>query len=177
MKWSRIATCIAVAAVLFCPFGVDGAELEKGLRELSFFMVLEHERGSRTHLLISGEIGFLITARHEVGPVFSLGYSNPDSPTASSSTSGGVGVFYRYNLPVRSKILLPFVGGRATGFFGDMDFRDSELRAEIGLRVMPAPGASVNVALFYQETFQSDPPWYDEFRSRIGLTAGVSIFF
>jgi len=173
-----LITVLAVGLVAILISGdAAGAELEKGQRELTFHMVLEHERGSGTYLAIMGEYGFMITSRHELGPVLSLGYSNPDSPTISSSTSGGAGVFYRYNFPIKSKMLLPFVGGRALGFFGDMDYRDSELQAEIGIRVMPSPGASVNLAVYYREAFQSDPPWWDEIGPKGGVTAGVSIFF
>lgn len=166
---SLLALCLA-------PRIVEAAELEKGRHEASFVLGLEHAQESGTYLAVSGEYGFMVTARHEVGPVLSLGYSDPDWPGADSSTSGGAGVFYRYNIPNRSKALVPFLGARALGFFGDIDSYSSEVRADAGLRVMPAPGASVNLALFYREIFfHSD--WYDDTGSSVGLTAGVSIFF
>jgi len=176
MRGALIAT-VGSLAICLAPQTATAAELEKGLKEVSFLFSLEHVQGSGTYLSIMGEYGFMITPRHELGPVLNLGYSNPDSPGRGSSTSGGAGLFYRYNIPNKSKKLLPFVGGRVLGFFGGIDSMNYELRPEIGIRMMPAPGASVNLILFYREIFQSDSPWHDQTGSRFGVTAGVSIFF
>ncbi|MHC4067128.1 MAG: hypothetical protein ACYSUI_21855 [Planctomycetota bacterium] len=151
--------------------------MEKGLKEVSFLFSLEHVQGSGTYLAIMGEYGYMITQRHELGPVLNMSYSDPSGGRRGSSAAGGAGLFYRYNIPNKSKRLLPFVGGRALGFFGGIDSMNWELRPEIGIRMMPAPGASVNLILFYREIFQSDPAWGDRWGSRFGVTAGVSIFF
>lgn len=172
----NLVSRVLLLALCLTAQSLTAAELERGDREASFSLGLEHEQGAGTYLAISGEYGFMISSRHEVGPVLSLGYSNPDWPGAGSSTWGGAGAFYRYNIPNRTKALVPFLGVRALGFFGDLDSYSSEVQADAGLRVMPAPAASVNLAVFYRETFfRSD--WYHEHGSNVGMTAGISIFF
>ena len=176
MRRALIATMVFLAVCL-APQTTMAAELEKGLNEVSFFFSLDRVGGTGTYIGIMGEYGFMLTPRHELGPVLNMTYSNSDRPGRGGSASGGLGLFYRYNIPNKSKKLLPFVGGRVLGYFGDIDYMTWELRPEIGIRLMPVPGASVNLILFYREIFQSDPHWGDRWGSRFGVTAGVSIFF
>jgi len=166
-----------IQGLCLTPQTVMAAELEEGAREVSFVFDLENTGASGTSLAVAGEFGFMVTDRHEFGPVLFVDYWNPNWSGSDSLIFGGAGVFYRYNISNRTKRLLPFVGARASLFFGDTEIRSWELRAEAGIRIIPAEGASVNFALFYRQTFLSEPNRFEGPGSRLGVTAGVSIFF
>ena len=48
--------------------------------------------------------------------------------------AGACGGFYRYNVPIGSRRVVPFIGARAVGYLGEYSEWDAELRAEAGIR-------------------------------------------
>jgi hypothetical protein len=181
----RMMTCVVVtAAAAFIAVGAPaGAEepwqrvqFASGMRELSLWGALDVHLGDLIVLWIGGDLGFMLSPRHEVGPTMDLQVWVFDWDYVDGGSCGG---FYRYNIPVRSRRVAPFVGVRAMGFLGDQRDWDAEARAEGGIRHFLSTSSAITLTGFYGRRFGPHCEWWycPDDNDRFGMTVGVSAFF
>lgn len=164
---------MAVAVTLVGSSRADAAELQRGQREAVFSFNLQDANWG-TGIVLSGRAGYLLTNRHEAGPLVNIIWSKPTD--GGSFLGGNLGAFYRYNLPIPRSTLIPYAGASAWGAFGDLrNSSDFGAGVDAGVRVMLAPTAAINLALYLQrERFKTGP---DRWQRTSGVAAGVSVFF
>lgn len=151
-------------------------EFEKGVTELSLWGALDVDEGDEAWLWFGGDVGFLVSPRHEVGATVYLQFRAEDWVTALGSACGG---FYRYNIPIGSRRVVPFVGFRAVGYLGEYEQWDAEVRAEGGIWHFVSEGMAINLTGYYGRRFGHDCEggYCPEDRDRWGMSVGLSVFF
>jgi hypothetical protein len=154
----------------------DRVELDKGMTELSLWAALDTRAGDEAWLWLSGDVGFMLSPRHEVGPSLNVQILLFDWEAEASGSCGG---FYRYYIPVSSRSWAPFVGARALGYIGEPRDWDTEARVEGGFLHFVAEGAAISVTAFYARRFGLHNEWWvdEEDRDRLGMSVGLSVFF
>jgi len=151
-------------------------EFEKGMTELSLWGALDTLEGDELQLWLAGDVGFLLSPRHEIGPSLNVGVWLFNGDTDASGSCGG---FYRYNIPVPGSRWAPFVGVRALGFLGESREWDAEARVEGGVRHFLDGGAAITVAGFYARRYGPHCEWWycPDDEDRFGMSVGLSVFF
>jgi len=155
---------------------------QPGRLELSLGGSLTSYGDNNSSLRLAGDLGFMLSPRHEAGPTLNLQIWNSD---LGKYAWGSIGVFYRYNIPTRSRHLIPFGGVRVVWPVGvvwlsgyDQEW-DAEARAEFGIRYLVGGRFSLDLTTFYRRTLGSLCEWSgcSEDEDRFGFAIGVSVFF
>lgn len=151
-------------------------ELERGMTELALWGALDTYEGDELWLWLSGDVGFMLSPRHELGPTLNVQVWLFDWATDASGSCGG---FYRYNIPASSQRWVPFVGARAIAFLGEPREWDAEARVEGGFRHFLNEGAAITLTGFYARRIGSHCEWAfcRDNQDRFGMTLGLSVFF
>ncbi len=169
MRWSAF-----VVAVVLAPTPASSAELEKGRKELALSLLVQDTSDAGFYVNTTARLGLLLTAQHELGPMFSGLYVRPDQ--GGTIKAGAVGGFYRFNFATTTAAVLPFMGIAAYSYFGDLrDSVDWGWQAESGVRFLFTPAASLNATGFWKREYIKSP-WVTGDRV-FGLTVGLSLFF
>jgi hypothetical protein len=163
---------VGVVAMVVSAVPARCAELEAGAHEASFSGTFESAQGSGSALQITGDLGFLLTRHHEVGPTASL--YQVGGGGWSTQTGGSAGAFYRYNFATKAPKQVPFLGFRIQRALGDYDLFRDQFEADAGIRFLPVPAVSVNVTGFYR---RNSGGWEGANRSSGGVTVGISFFY
>ncbi|HOC41926.1 MAG TPA: hypothetical protein PKJ99_02820 [Thermoanaerobaculales bacterium] len=151
-------------------------QLEQGMTEFALWGALDTYEGDEVWLWLAGDVGFLLSPRHEIGPSLNVQVWLFDWEAEASGSCGG---FYRYNIPLRSRRWAPFLGVRALSFLGGPREWDAEARVEGGFRHFLAEGAAVTVTGFYARRFGQHCDWGScgTDADRLGVSLGLSMFF
>jgi hypothetical protein len=179
MIWATVGA-LAVAIATGNPVQADDpwrrVQLRTGMRELSMWGALDVDEGGQTWLWLGGDLGFMVSPRHEIGPTMDLQLWWFDWESAAGGACGG---FYRYHVPVRSRRVEPFLGVRAVGYLGEYREWDAEVRAEGGLWHYMTESTAINLTGFYGRRFGPHCEWWycPDDRDRFGMSVGLSVFF
>jgi hypothetical protein len=151
-------------------------ELDKGMTELSLWGALDTDELDYAWLWFGGDVGFLVSPRHELGATVYLQYVVFDWATAVGGACGG---FYRYNVPIGSRRVVPFIGARAVGYLGEYSEWDAELRAEAGIRHFTGNATAIDLTGYWGRRFGPDceGAYCPDDSDRAGLSVGLSVFF
>ena len=151
-------------------------ELDKGMTELALWGALDTYEGDELWLWLSGDVGYMLSPRHEIGPSLNVQIWLFDWEADASGSCGG---FYRYIIPVRSRRWVPFVGVRGLGFLGQPREWDAEARAEAGFWHFLDERAAITVTGFYARRYGHNCEWWfcEDDRDRLGMSVGLSLFF
>lgn len=154
----------------------ERVHLKSGMRELSLWGALDVHESDQIWVWLGADLGFMLSPRHELGPTFDLQSWIFNWDTDAVASFGG---FYRYNIPVRSRRFVPFMGARAMGFLGDQREWDAEARVEGGVWNFLGENAAINLTGFYGRRFGPHCEWWycPDNPGHFGMSIGVSVFF
>jgi hypothetical protein len=160
MAWTFVVAAPASAQEPF-----DRIQLDTGLKELSFWLGVNVDEGDDALLGFGGDVGFLVSPRHELG--------------ATVQSSLGCGGFYRYNFPIDSRRVVPFIGARAVGYLGEYQDWDAEVRAEGGIRRFIGRGTAIDLSGYWGRRIGPDceGAYCPDDSDFAGISVGVSLFF
>ena len=140
-------------------------ELDKGMTEFSLWGSLDADERDYAWLWFGGDVGFLVSPRHELG--------------ATVHSTLGCGGFYRYNFPIDSRLVVPFIGARAVGYLGGYQDWDAEVRAEGGIRRFIGSGTAIDLTGYWGRRIgpACERTYCPDDSDFAGLSVGLSVFF
>ncbi|MFI5167941.1 MAG: hypothetical protein ACHQQS_15135 [Thermoanaerobaculales bacterium] len=174
MSVRQVALVVLVLTAIGLPARAEEKPitLQPSQTELNFnFAWQEGDWGNG--ITLSGRVGYLLTQHHEIGPIGSFIYSNPNQGVTYHGGIGGL--FYRYNLSPYGRFVIPYAGLAYAYAFGDA--RQSEryvTEIEAGVRLMLSSSAAVNVGMVYER----DRITYaqPDLQRTFAIVTGVSVF-
>ena len=181
-RWIEMAFVAVSVAVAGLPAAAGAeetwhrVELDKGMTEFSLWGSFDADERDYAWLWFGGDVGFLVSPRHELGATVYLQYVVFDWATAVGGACGG---FYRYNVPIGSRRVVPFIGARAVGYLGEYSEWDAELRAEAGIRHFTGNATAIDLTGYWGRRFGPDceGAYCPDDADRAGLSLGLSVFF
>ena len=174
MRVCWVVPIVVVCAVLGRAVGAEDKPitLQAGQTELNFSFVWQ-EGDWGNGITLSGDAGYFLTPHHEVGPIGSFIYSQPN--VGQAYHGGSAGLFYRYNLSPYGRFVIPYAGLAYAWAFGDARQTTRYVdEVESGVRLMVSPAAAVNISAVYQR--QRITYAQPDIQRTFAMVVGVSVF-